>query len=920
MLAMLWLAGLSAQTLEVKGRVTGPNGDYLPGVVVKSKETGVGTVTDLDGNYKITIDKSKDFTLVFKQLGLADKEVLINNSEIYVRMEKATIDINPIIISASKGEEKALDAPASIGTVSTQQIGARITPVVTEHLQNIQGVDIMRTGIATNNTVIRGFNNIFSGAALNLVDNRIASVPSLRVNVQQLIPFNYSDLDRIEVLKGPTSALYGPNAANGAIHFITRSPLDMSKRTETSFSTTYGERGVGIITFRNAGKILDNDNNKLKIGYKISGQYVRGFDWTYDDPVEPNTIQKGRQTAGGRVPVGDSIPNNRNNFIQNYSFDARLDFRFNPNTSLIFSGGRSTASGVELTGLGAAQIINWTGAYFQTRFRHKNLFVQGYINTNDAGDTYLLRSGDLIVDKSKFVVGQIQHSVTPVENLKLIYGVDALFTLPNTDGTINGTNEDSDNIYEYGAYVQAQYDITEKLKFVGATRVDYHNFVKKIFASPRLAFVYKPIESQTLRLTYNRAFSSPVSNNVNLDILQISDAFNFNAQLSSLFGGANLATDVRVYGNRNGYNYSYANGLPQFRSPFANDNTTFYNFNDTTFNKTAWTVGVLRFAQTSPLPGNIKGILNSIVPLGSLNGSGNSISHIIKNVNLTTGAFDGLPLDPSKIKDLGRLTNSPTQTLEIGWNGIVKQKLLVSVDVYAQRITDFVSPLTVITPNMFLDPKSVAAFLQPIIAQNLTGLSADDINTLNNEFNTTNQADLASTIANLYGNAAAEIPFGTITPTQARGNEIILTYGNFGTVNMFGADFGLTYFMSENARIGATYSFVNKDEFESEGYIIALNAPRHKFNINGSYRFKKAGVELGGRVRWQDAFPVNSGVYVGNVGAFWTLDANVNYTMPYFKYFQIGISCTNLLNYKRAEFVGTPQLGRMTMVRASFTF
>ncbi len=529
-LALFSITGLIAQSQVIKGKVTSTGGETLPGVVVKSKETGIGVVTDLDGNYELTIDASKDKTLVFKLIGYADKEATIGSVPATIKLEKANVDINPVIISASKKEEKALDAPASIATVSTAQIRGNIAPVITEKLQNVQGVDIMRTGIATNNTVIRGFNNIFSGSALNLMDNRIASVPSLRVNVQQLIPFNYEDIERIEVLKGPTSALYGPNAANGAIHFITRSPIDMDKRFETNVSLTYGERGVFIGSFRHAGKILDQEDG-IKIGYKISGQYLEGNDWTYKDPVEPDSIQKGKQTSDGRVPVGDSIANNRNTNIRNYSFDARLDIRFNPNTSLIFSGGRSTASAVELTGLGAAQIINWTGAYFQARFRHKNLFVQSYINTNNAGQTYLLRSGDLIVDKSKFVVGQVQYTHQILSNLKFIYGADALLTLPNTDGTINGTNEDSDNIYEYGIYAQGQWDVSEKFKIVGATRLDYHNFVKKVFASPRLAFVYKPKESQTLRLTYNRAFSSPTSNNVNLDILQIGDAFGFNSQL-----------------------------------------------------------------------------------------------------------------------------------------------------------------------------------------------------------------------------------------------------------------------------------------------------------------------------------------------------------------------------------------------------
>jgi outer membrane receptor for ferrienterochelin and colicins len=924
-ITLLSVTGLFAQSLVVKGKITDTKGETLPGVIVKSKETGVGAVTDLDGNYTLTLDQSKDKTLVFKLLGFEDKEAPVG-AEVNIKLAKTNVDLNPVIISASKREEKALDAPASIGTVSTQQVQARISPVLTEHLQNIQGVDIMRTGISSNNTVIRGFNNIFSGAALNLVDNRIASVPSLRVNVQQLIPINYDDVERIEVLKGPTSALYGPNAANGAIHFITKSPLDMKKRFESSVSYTYGSRDVNILTMRHAGKIVDKEDG-IKIGYKVSAQYMQGHDWTYNDPVEPDSIQKGKQTADGRIPVGDSIANTRNNFIHNLAFDARLDIRFNNNTSLVLSGGRSTASGVELTGLGAAQIIDWTSAYFQARFRHKNLFVQSYMNTNNAGTTYLLRSGDLIVDKSKFIVSQVQYTHQVIDNLKFIYGADGLFTIPNTDGSINGTNEDSDNIYEYGAYAQGQWDVNEKFKIIGAARLDYHNFVKKLFASPRLAFVYKPKENQTIRLTYNRAFSSPVSNNVNLDILQIGDAFGFNPQIGPLFGNYDLATDVRVYGNRNGYNYNFVNGLPQFRSAFSGapgvntgDKQTFYNYNDTTFNSTAWTVGYLGLAQSDALPNNVKAILNGVVPLGALNGAGNAVSHMIKNVNLTTGAFDGPTLDPTKIKDLGRLTNSPTQTVEIGWNGIIKQRLLASIDVYGQKITDFVSPLTVITPNVFLDPNSVAAFLQPIIANNLAGLSGSDINTLNTQFGATGNTDLANKIAAFYGNVAAQVPFGTVSPNQARGNEIILTYGNFGTVNMWGADLGLTYFLSENARVGVTYSFVNRNQFESEGYQIALNAPRHKFNINASYKFEKAGIEIGARGRWQDAFPVNSGVYVGNVGAFWTLDANAQYSFSFVKNLKLGITGTNLLNYKRAEFVGTPQLGRMLMYRLSYTF
>lgn len=916
------------QSKVISGTIKDTDGSGLPGVVVKSKETGVGAVTNIDGKFQLTIDEAKDKTLMFKLIGYEEKEMPANSSSFDFTMKKANVDLNAVIVSASKRSEKALDAPASVGVVTATQIQSRIAPVITEHLQNIQGVDIMRTGIASSNTVIRGFNNIFSGAVLNLVDNRIATVPSLRVNVQQLIPFNYDDIERIEVLRGPASALYGPNAANGAIHFITRSPLDMDKRFNTSVSFTYGERGVMIGTFRHAGKILDRENG-LKIGYKISGQYLTGNDWTYTDPLEPDTIQKGKQTADGRVPVGDSIPNNRNYKLQNYNFDARIDFRFSANTELIFSGGRSTASGVELTGLGAAQIKDWSYSYGQVRFRHKNLFLQTYINNSNSGDTYLLRSGDLITDKSNFIVGQVQHILEPVENLRIIYGADVMLTRPNTNGTINGENEDRDNISEYGVYVQAQYQLSEKWKFIAATRADYHNFVKKVFMSPRAAIIYKPVESQTLRLTYNRSFSSPTSNNVNLDILQIGDAFGFNGPsgLSPILGSNTLNTDVRVYGNRSGYNFSYgAGGLPQFRSVFAGlannpagNNQTYFNYNDTAFNRTAWTVALLGFSQSSVDP-SVKGALNVLVGFGSLTGAGDAISHMIKSVDLTSGGFTGPVLDPKNVKDLGKLVNSPNQTIELGWNGVISEKFLISVDLWGSKITDFVSPLTVITPNIFLDAASVTTYLKPIIDANIANLSGSQLTTLNTYFGTTTNAELSQAVANLYGNVASQVPFGTVSPKEARGNEIILTYGNFGDITLWGTDVGLTYFISPNARVGATYSFVNRDQFESEGIQIALNAPQHKFNVNGTYSFKKAGVDLGGRVRWQDGFPVNSGVYVGNVEPIWTVDANVMYSFWFAKTFKIGVNASNLLNNKKAQFVGTPQIGRLVLGRIQYSF
>ncbi|PSR04774.1 MAG: hypothetical protein BRD50_02840, partial [Bacteroidetes bacterium SW_11_45_7] len=139
----------------------------------------------------------------------------------------------------------------------------------------------MKTGIISSNVNVRGFNNIFSGAMLTIADNRIGRVPSLRANIFQLIPSNNYDIERIEVARGPASALDGPNATAGVMHIITKSPLDIKDDFETIVSLAGGERSTIKPEFWHAGKISD------KFGYKISGSYTQGHDWRHYDPREP---------------------------------------------------------------------------------------------------------------------------------------------------------------------------------------------------------------------------------------------------------------------------------------------------------------------------------------------------------------------------------------------------------------------------------------------------------------------------------------------------------------------------------------------------------------------------------------------------------------------------------------------------------
>jgi iron complex outermembrane receptor protein len=140
---------------------------------------------------------------------------------------------------------------------------------------------VQQGGIAQSNIVARGFNNAFYGSMLMLQDYRFAGVPSLRVNVPFLFTGTNEDIERMEVLLGPASALYGPNSANGVLHVITKSPFNSQG---TTVSIDGGERSILRAGLRHAGATGE------KFAYKLSGELMRGNDWEYRDPAEPVTF------------------------------------------------------------------------------------------------------------------------------------------------------------------------------------------------------------------------------------------------------------------------------------------------------------------------------------------------------------------------------------------------------------------------------------------------------------------------------------------------------------------------------------------------------------------------------------------------------------------------------------------------------
>ncbi|HEU4879084.1 MAG TPA: TonB-dependent receptor, partial [Gemmatimonadaceae bacterium] len=503
-----------AQTVTLTGKITGAEGKPVSAAIIEAlagTQSVATTKSDENGDYRLTVPQAGNYIITVRHIGytkLTRDNLTIGggrSTNIDFSLSQSVIQLDVVVTAASRAPEKIIDAPASVSVVSTAAVAERAAVNIADHVVAQPGIDVARGGIARSNIVARGFNNIFSGSMLTLTDNRFAFVPSLRVNIPYLSTTPNEDIDHIEVVLGPGAALYGPNTAGGVLAVTTKSPFASPGTTVTIDGGNQSLVRGGVRT----AWVLSP-----KVAVKGSYDVFHGKEWDF---VPTDTI-------------GENKPRDRD--VNRQGGEVRVDLRPTSASELIATYGRSeAASAVEPTGLGPAQVKDWVYQTYQLRGRYKGLFAQVFMNTSDAGGSFLLTAvkpttscpdtSDFacIIDRSKQIVGQIQHGFSLGMRQRFIYGFDYIGTRPKTEGTINGRNENDDDITETGGYVHSVTDFSDKFQLTAAARVDKHSRLEDPVFSPRLALVFKPYENQNFRLTYNRAFSTPSTNNLFLDLL-----------------------------------------------------------------------------------------------------------------------------------------------------------------------------------------------------------------------------------------------------------------------------------------------------------------------------------------------------------------------------------------------------------------
>ncbi len=203
---------------DIRGKVTGDNGEELPGVSILLKGTTTGAATDVNGEFKLTTPDGNG-TLVFSYVGYITQEIAVNNrSVIDVKLLVDTKALEEIVV-VGYGTMRKSDVTGAIASVKAKDITAIPTTNALRSLQGkVSGIDITQTNGqpgANINIVLRGNRSLKAdNKPLVLVDG---------IPYGSFVDINPTDIASIEVLKDVAStAIYGTRGANGVIIITTK--------------------------------------------------------------------------------------------------------------------------------------------------------------------------------------------------------------------------------------------------------------------------------------------------------------------------------------------------------------------------------------------------------------------------------------------------------------------------------------------------------------------------------------------------------------------------------------------------------------------------------------------------------------------------------------------------------------------------
>lgn len=475
---------LIAQSGSITGSLSSSNNnDRLAYVSIGIEGSNIGTTSDEEGFFKLENIPYGKHTLIAGLVGYTKfKRVIhVNQSELTlnITLSEANNALDEVVISGSMKEVSKLESPVAIEVYAPSFFQANPTPSIFESMQNINGV---RPQLNCNvcNTGDIHINGLEGPYTMVLIDGM--PIVSGLSTVYGLTGIPQSLIERVEIVKGPASTLYGSEAVGGLVNVITKKPENVSLVSTDVMASNWREINADL-------------GIKYNMGSKA--QSLIGINYfNYQNPIDNNGDNFTDMTLQNRISIFDKIQFKRKNNRQfsiagRYVFEDRWggEMQWTPEDR-----GGNTVYGESIF------TNRWEmfGIY-QLPFEEV-INLQVSANGHDQNSYY----GDLSFDAQQYIgFAQLTWHKSIGANQELLVGTAYRYTFYNDNTT---ATEDASITSLPGVFIQDELSINEQHKLLIGMRYDYNSIHGNIL-SPRLNYKWNSFDKKTvLRLSVGNGY------------------------------------------------------------------------------------------------------------------------------------------------------------------------------------------------------------------------------------------------------------------------------------------------------------------------------------------------------------------------------------------------------------------------------
>lgn len=446
-------------------------------------------------------------------------------------------------MSASRTEQNLADAPAAIAVITAAEIATSPADDYGDLLRGVPGLNVAQTGVRDISITARGATSTLANSQLALIDGRSIYLDFFGFVAWDLLPVQPQEIERIEIVRGPGSAVWGANAMSGVVNVITKRPRDLVGTTVVA-----GTAATSVLHANVAGALA----------YKVSAGY---FD---QSPYERPTGE-----VPGAVPP-QTYPRFDNGGTRQARLNMELDWDIGDRGIVSVGAGYADTGGILHSGIGPFDIDDGSSlSYLHANWR-KNAWRVGISASFLDGDgvNLLTRRADGMPLSFAFVTDTADVDISNTSALgarhTLTYGGNSRsndFALEIAPGV--GARR------QWSAFLQDEMRLGERFRWVIGTRYHEDDALAAAASAPRTSLIFTPSPADTLRVSYSRAFRTPSAINQHLDVAILQQA---GPLLVPADAGGNSALDEeRMTAYEIGYIHTFGDALTLTADVYRNE-------------------------------------------------------------------------------------------------------------------------------------------------------------------------------------------------------------------------------------------------------------------------------------------------------------------------------------------------------------